>query len=150
MHDATLPSTKAQIFDQLYLISCAVKKRGGKAARREERKLQVTTSCQSVSQAVKCDMVNALAHCATAPPPFGRHCWRQEGAGDSAACASLSAPESLTRGHESTTSQVRVSGMEKDAYPKRTPLPRCTAALNPLGNHSYSCAGITSVCWTCL
>lgn len=29
--------------------------------------------------------------------------------------ASLSAPESLTRGHENTTSQVRVSGMEGDA-----------------------------------
>lgn len=149
MHDATLPSTEAQIFDQLYLISCAVKKRGGKAGRREERKLQVTTSCQGVSQAVKCDMVNALAHCATAPPPSVAIVGGRK-VREIAACASLSAPESLTRGHESTTSQVRVSGMEKDAYPKRTPLPRCTAALNPLGNHSYSCAGITSVCWTCL
>lgn len=30
-------------------------------------------------------------------------------------CASLSAPESLTRVHEDITSQVRVSGTERDA-----------------------------------
>lgn len=39
-----------------------------------------------------------------------------EGIGTTAvARASLSAPESLTRGHENTTSQVRVSGKEGDA-----------------------------------
>lgn len=50
-------------------------------------------------------------------PPSECHCSRQERGGDSAACASPSAPESLTRGHENTTSQVRVSGTERDTSP---------------------------------
>lgn len=59
-----------------------------------------------------------------APPPHSthsdRHCWRQECAGDGR--ASLSAPESQTRGHERTTSQVRVSGTERDTIFKLSAL----------------------------
>lgn len=47
--------------------------------------------------------------------------WRTDRAGRE----SLSAPESLTRGHEGTTSQVRVSGTERDTT---TDLPACSGS----------------------
>lgn len=52
----------------------------------------------------------------TAPWPTSsdRHCSNHRRTADSAGHASLPAPKSLTRGHESTTSQVRVSGTERD------------------------------------
>ena len=86
----------------------------------ENRSAQVTCNIeQGVSRTENCAMVSMQwtpkrHHCAMAFPPSECHCSRQERGGDSAACASPSAPESLTRGHENTTSQVRVSGTERD------------------------------------
>lgn len=51
--------------------------------------------------------------------------------------ASLSAPESLTRGHESTTSQVRVSGTERDTS-SHGPLHLLTQQLSALSGFRLS------------
>lgn len=70
--------------------------------------------------------------CATASRPIAivsRALARAEG--NRVGRASLSAPESLTRGHEGTTSQVRVSGTERDTS-TRALLPHTAAFGHPV------------------
>lgn len=68
-----------------------------------------------------------------------RHCLERGRDGDGGDRGPLSDPESLTRGHESTTSQVRVSGTERDTCPLKPPtLPLSSRSLLANGNLSSS------------